>query len=711
MTFEKILNDLSSGVITPKDAKDLISEKQKMKRIQYYAHIWSIKNDPLKDSELQELESIVNILQVLYNSNVGSPIPDQTFDDLQEIVINMGIPRLTGSIELNDSSKVNHKYTALRGTLDKVYYLTKDEERKNPSREYLDDYLKRVEALYEKRTGTHLDFNLVKIMCQGKMDGISAIAEIDEFGKVMWLTRGDTGRNLASDISIHMNIFDSKFNSTKDCGVKTEIMVSEEDLAAINQLMPKDTQYKNSRQVVISTINQEVPDFKTEYLNPIPLREIFPNEQVEHIHPLLPKEYPTLCCTFGDRELIRKFANEHRYVVYKGKRYRTDGVVMTILDEEICKVLGRENNINKFEIAYKFTEEEAISKVKDVEFYVSDFGYITPVLVVNDIIMKGNTVNHISLSNKERFDELDLSYGDEVKVSYDIIPYAVVDKDCRRVKFGRKIEFTKVCPKCKQPLDLDVVQVQCKNPDCPSRKVGLVLNYCNALRIKNIGFNTLDTLYSVGLLDEGILSLYKLKRKQEKIFSLDGFGTLKTRKIIGEIEGKRKLKDYEFFGAIGIEGLHIKTFQQIFFDIKLKDFMEMLELRNYGLMKAKLTSVNGVGNAKADAIIEYLKRKDNTKKIQKLLKEVSLLETFGSGNSMNGSVIFSGLRPKEDVRARLYNLGYEAIDNFKKDAVAVVIPYEGFTSEKVRRAKQYNIPLITQTALLDDITILTKIRK
>ena len=89
MTFEKILNDLSSGVLTPENAKALISERDKSRKINYYAHIWEIKKDPLSDPELQELESIVNILQILYNSDAGSPISDSMFDDLQEILINM----------------------------------------------------------------------------------------------------------------------------------------------------------------------------------------------------------------------------------------------------------------------------------------------------------------------------------------------------------------------------------------------------------------------------------------------------------------------------------------------------------------------------------------------------------------------------------------------------------------------------------------------
>ena len=711
MTFEKILNDLSSGVLTPENAKALISERDKSRKINYYAHIWEIKKDPLSDPELQELESIVNILQILYNSDAGSPISDSMFDDLQEILINMGIPRLTGSIEINDSEKMSHIYTNLRGTLDKVYYLTKDEPRTNKAREYLDEWIRRTEIRYEKRSGKKIDLNDVRIMCQPKFDGVSGIIEVDENGKVSWLTRGDTGHNLASNISNVMNLFDSRFNETPNQGIKTEIMVSEEAKDRINELMPTDCKYRNSRQIAISTTNQNDPDFKVESLNPIPLRLMMNGFEIEQIHPTLISEYPTLICRFANREMIREFANKNRYVLHKGEHYRTDGVVMTILDPAICQVLGRENDINKFEIAYKFTEESAISKVKDVEFYVSDFGYVTPVLVVNDVIMKGNTINHISLSNKERFDELNLSYGDEVKVLYDIIPYAKIDASCKRAPFGRKIEFTPTCPKCHQPLNLNTNQVQCKNPDCPSRLIGRMMNYCNALRIKNIGFNTLDTLYSVGLLDQGILSLYKLKKKQIEMYNLEGFGKLKTRKILAEIEAKRRLKDYEFFGALGIEGLQMRTFQLIFYNIKLTDFLDMILLKNYGLLKARLVSIPGIGDSKALILIEYMKNPDNFSYIRKLMKEITLQATYDSKNSMNGTVMFSGCRPNEDLESRLHNIGFEPVDSWKSDAIALIIPYEGFQSTKVSKATLKGVPIITFSKLKEDVTILNKLRR
>lgn len=692
MTFEKLHSDLTFGIISPKEAYEEMCSKEKMKRINYYAHIENISKEPLKESQLQELNAIVEILQILYNSKTDSPVSDSTYDTLQEMLIDMGIPRLTGTVEINDSKKVSHRFKNLRGTLDKTYYLYPDEIRTNKSRKYLDEWLRSATALYKKNTGKDIDMNKVKVIVQPKFDGSSCIMEQNIGDKPVWITRGDTRNNRASDVSHIMNIFNGVFSSDEDLGQKFEVMVTEENKDKINELI-RINPYRNSRQVVTATLNSNVADFKADYLYPVPLRIMRPGDEFEQIHPMLIEKFPTMICTFGDRDKIKEFANNNRYVKYNGMIFRTDGAVLTILDDNIKRALGRDNNINNFEVAYKFTEEAAYTKVKNVEFYVSDFGFITPVLVVNDVILKGNTINHISLSNKERFDELGLCYGDEVKVLYDIIPYATIDERCRRVSHGRKIEFVKKCPKCKEELDLSKVQVQCTNPECPSRIIGRILNYCSNLRIQNIGYSTLDMLYSVGLLKHGIRSLYKLKKKTTDIENLEGFGKLKTRKLIAEIEAKRKLFDYEFFGSIGIEGMSIKTFQLIFSNISLTNFMNMIELKNFDLLYTQLNYVKGIGDSKATSITSYFKDNKNRKELFNLLEEVRLEESYGKLES-KGRIVFSGCRPNDDVIKYLSSIGYEATASWSNSAKALIVPSDDYASSKMEKAKSNGIKII-----------------
>lgn len=688
MTFEKLLYDITFGKVTPQKAYEEISSKEKMKTINYYAHINEISKNPLKDNQLQELNAIVKILQMLYNSKIDSPVSDSTYDSLQESLVYMGIPRLSGSIEINNNKKVSHRFKNLRGTLDKVYYLFPNEVRTNKSRRYLDEWIKSTEALYKKNSGKDINLNDVKVIIQNKYDGISCIME-DHGDKPLWLTRGDTSNNTASDVSHIMSIFNDVYKN-KNTGQQFEILVTEEGKDKINTLLTD--QYKNSRQVVTSIMNSNEADFKVDYLYPVPLRIIHGDQDIPEVHPMLIEKFPTLICKLSDRDKIKEFANNHKYVKVGNERLRTDGIVITILDENIKRVLGRDNNINNFEVAYKFTEEYAYTRVKDVEFYVSDMSYITPVLVVNDVILKGNTINHISLSNKERFDELNLSYGDEVKVLYDIIPYVIVDDNCRKSN-TKKIEFIKNCPICNSELDLDKVMVRCNNPECTSRKLGIVLNYCTTLKIQHIGYNTLQTLYDAGLLKHGIRSLYKLKKKADLIQDIEGFGLLKTKKIISEIEKKRKLFDYEFLGSIGIDNLSIKTFKLIFSNIKLIDFLKLIESKNFSLLNELIIKINGLGEAKSNILIDYFKNKDNRKEFFKTIEEIQLIPSYGK-NENKEKIVFSGCRPNDELINYLNNTNYEATDSWNNSAKYLVIPTDNYTSSKVGKAKSKNIPII-----------------
>lgn len=693
MTFEKMLNDLTFNMIDTKQAYDEISKSDKMKRINYYAHIENIRKEPLNDQQLQELNAIVGVLQILYNSSMGSPVSDFTYDTLQEMLIDLGIPRLTGSVEINSASKLEHSYRNLRGTLDKVYYLSPDEKRTNKSRRYLHEWIKSAETTYEKATGKKIDLSKEKIIVQPKFDGVSAVQECDGKKKV-WISRGDTRLNKASDVSHIMNIFNDIWNEGI-CGIKFEVMMTEENKDKINELY-RNRHYKNSRQIVTATLNSNEADFKADYLYPIPLRIMYPGDEVEQIHPQLIEKFPTMICTFADIGKIRQFANENRWVNVNSMRLRTDGAVLTILDPDVQKALGRSKDINNFEVAYKFTEESAYTRVKDVEFYVSEFGYITPVLVVNDVILKGNTINHISLSNRERFDELDLSYGDEVKILYDIIPYATIDERCRRIKNGRKIQFTPECPCCHEKLDLSSVQVQCTNPNCPSRIIGKILNYCSNLRIQNIGYSTLDTLYGAGLLKNGIRSLYKLKKKTYEIEEIEGFGKLKTRKIIAEIEAKRRLNDYEFFGSIGIGGLSIKTFETIFSVIPYSDMLNMIKMKNFDLLLGKLVTINGIGDKKAEIFVDYLKDTKNRIELLKLIDVLSIAETFNRNKiPSKGRIVFTGCRPSEELASILKDHNWEPTDAWSKKAKYLVIPTKDYESGKVTAATESGIPIIS----------------
>lgn len=257
----------------------------------------------------------------------------------------------------------------------------------------------------------------------------------------------------------------------------------------------------------------------------------------------------------------------------------------------------------------------------------------------------------------------------------------------------KKIEFIKFCPKCGSKLDLNVVNVQCHNKKCPSIIIGNIINYCSNLRIKNIGTETIKTLVDNGFIKHGIIDLYKLRNKSYEIENLVGFGKLKTKTIINEIENKRKLYDYEFFGALGINGLSTKTFKEIFKSIDFDQFQKSFENKQFDEagIKMLLVAINGIGDKKANLLVDYLNDVEEFTKVKRLLKELKIVSSYNNINIKPIAVI-SGFRDPNLIQ-QIEDQGYEVSDNWTKKASILYVKKSNNVSKKEQLAIENNIPI------------------
>ena len=107
------------------------------------------------------------------------------------------------------------------------------------------------------------------------------------------------------------------------------------------------TDCKATRSIVSSIINSSDCDEREELLRPIPLGYIEEGSDREVLHPAV-FSYPYIKCKHRDRDLIKKFAEDNRYV--EG-RFRTDGAVIYIINPKLQDILGRSNEKNNVEDA------------------------------------------------------------------------------------------------------------------------------------------------------------------------------------------------------------------------------------------------------------------------------------------------------------------------------------------------------------------------
>lgn len=687
------------GKTSCEEAYEIMKSKEIRNLINSYINKDKInKLIPYSEEDMQNIYMIINITQFIYNnSGCETGLTDTEYDILYAIMIaNGGSDIISVPIVPKSNTLCYHKYPALRGTLTKTFYLTPDEERTNPSRKYLDEWKSSMESKIFTKTGKHIDLDNEEVYVFPKFDGVSGIFEIGEDDSLeRALTRGFTETNEAENITHIFKLFKKrKYREYAKVpyGLKTEIMMMEEDLKYYNERYKTD--YKNTRSIVSAIINSDEYDVeKSSLLHIVPLRVGTEDGEQELAEDVF-KDYPYIRCRLKDREVIRKFALEHRYV-HGG--LRTDGAVIYIINPEIQKILGRENNKNNYEVAYKFTEEVEFSKLKGITFNLGLFGRLAPVAHVKPVKLKGNTIENISLGSVGRVKDLKLRKGDKVKVLYDIIPYLSFDDECEHNEDGELFEIPEVCPECGEDLEFSESGeiAFCINKNCPCRIKGKILNYLNKMNIDGISYGIIDKLYEYDLVTS-IKDLYKLEKKTKKIIDIEGFGTKSVLSWIDSINDKRTVQDYILLGSLGIEGVSKKTFEKIMVEMTIDELIDLVENNNI----SHLVSIPSIQDKTANKIIEGIK--ENKKLIDFLQDELTILSSKG-GNDKLYSVCFTKIRDEEKEKF-IESTNGQVVDSLTKNTTFLVVPSLDIESSKVSKAKKYGIRVIQiddlETAIL-----------
>lgn len=697
----KILEELSGNIISENNltkAVKIMSSKEIKDTIFNFLKLAEKDSKELSKDEMNFLKALIHVSNSIYNySGENTGMSDSEYDILSEYYKKISGDDVLSEKVVGDNLSY-HKFPSLRGTLDKIYKLTDEDVLKNKSQSSIEDWIKTAETSYYNSTGKKIDLYEEEVIVMPKFDGCSCVFEFDCNGKLSRaLTRGNTDTNEAQDIThIFINSgIKPPIKSSNEVGLKTEVMILDSDLEEVNNMSVRP--YKNTRSLCSSITNSDECDGREKFLKIIPLRftELIDGKETEQGLPNQVMDYPYLICKLKELDKIRDFAINHKTV---RPGYRCDGAVIRLTNPKVQQVLGRKGNKQKFEVAYKFTEETAYSKIIDIDFTTGLFGRITPRAVFEEVKMKGNTIQKASMGSIAVFDDLELSKGDTVKIIYDIIPYVTFDENdpyCKRS--GKKpIDRPLLCHECGKLLDTSDNGgiLYCNNDKCPSRVRGKILNYCKKMDIANISYNTIEDLYFEGFL-RGIEDLYDLQNHVNQISQMSGYGVKKIQKILDEINSHREVVPSLLLGSIGIEGISVKTFKKVLDYVGVHEILEICEEDNHNFF----TVIPGIKDKSARRIVKGIN--ENRNLIDFLLVELNVLPEPKS-SSKDFSVVFTKVRDEELEKFIEENNG-EVSDSLTKSTSFVVTPVKGTKSSKVSKAEQYGIPIITKDEVKDYI--------
>ena len=663
------------------DIKELVTALEALK-INSLVNYFVYHKSDFDDEEIQIINTIIKILQYIYNnSDVLPPISDELYDQLYAIMLDGTGTDIVGADVGSHRKIVHHEYPDLRGTLDKVHFIHNSEKGPREKRKSVQDWVSGVESTI----GREIDGVEGDILIFPKFDGVSVIFECDQNGNIIRaITRGDTVKNEATDISHIFGCLKFRPNPEwrgDEFGVKTEVVMRFPQYEKFNK---KYGPFKNTRSAVSSIVNSK--EFKTDYLKYVtivPLR--MQNKRTHEIilHPDTDK-YPMLS---GSMKLIdgleNAFTTIRNYVEYY-MEIPIDGCVLYIANRELQRAMGRNDAINKYEVAYKYPAEATKTILLDVDFSVGVMGSITPVAKVKPVKMSGNTISSISLGSMDVFESLNLHYGDEVIVKYNIIPYMTKDDTCTSGD-GEKIKSPTHCKFCGEELLHDPI-LMCTNIECPCRMIGKIVNYLDKMNIMNIAEGTVTTLFNKGIVT-CIEDLYSLTKKKNEVLAIGGFGDRSFENMLKGIKARKKVDDYVLMGSLGIPNIGRKIFKRI---LNIYYIDELIQICNKGKMN-KLTEIKGISDKTANMIIVGVLMNEDL--IAFLQEELTIIPSKGGADKEQ--VLFTKVRDKNFESFLIEKRNVEVASSFNKKIRYLIVPSLEITSNKVDEAKKHGVEIIT----------------
>ena len=325
----------------------------------------------------------------------------------------------------------------------------------------------------------------------------------------------------------------------------------------------------------------------------------------------------------------------------------TDGIVVKVDDYHLHDEIGWTAKSPKWAMAYKFSAEEAVSRLLSVSYQTARTGVVTPVANVEPVQLSGTTVQRASLHNADIISDLDLHIGDIVTLEKggEIIPKITsVRKDLRDHLLGAPAAMPEVCPSCGTPLIRreGMAATICPNEwHCPAQVEGKIEHFCSrdAMDI-NIGPKTIHLLTS--LLDvEDTSQLYELSH--DRLLLLPGFKRQRASNLIESIEASKQKPFEKVLYALGIPLVGVQVAEKLAYHFGSLD-------RLLGATMDELTEVDSIGPMIAESITGYAAESRNREIIEKLKQtglrfevEESKEDTIQSDDLAGETIVISGV--------------------------------------------------------------------
>lgn len=386
----------------------------------------------------------------------------------------------------------------------------------------------------------------------------------------------------------------------------------------------------------------------------------------------------------------------------------SDGLVLTFDDIAYGRSLGRTAKFPRNAIAFKWADELAVTHLLEVEWSPSRTGLINPVAIFEPVELEGTTVSRASLHNISILEGLELGIGDEISVYK---ANMIIPQVAENFTKSSNVAYPDQCPACGGATEIrmtnDVKALYCTNPLCSAKKIKLFSHFVSrdAMNVDGLSEATLDKMIEKGFLKE-LPDLFHLADYAEEIKTMEGFGQKSCDNLLASIDKSRKVMMPNFIYSLGILNIGLANAKLICKELHY----DMESIRHASL--DELTAIGGIGEVIAQTMIDYFANEHNREILDLLLQEVELQvpETAASedGQSLEGKVfVVTGsvnhFKNRKELQAKIEELGGKVTGSVTGKTDYLINNDNTSSSSKNKKAKELNIPIITEEEFLQMI--------
>jgi DNA ligase (NAD+) len=410
--------------------------------------------------------------------------------------------------------------------------------------------------------------------------------------------------------------------------------------------------------------------------------------------------------------------------------YDIDGVVYKVDDLALQERLGFVSRAPRWALAHKFPAQQATTVIEGIDINVGRTGSLNPLARLRAVTVGGVVVTSATLHNEDYIrgiggngekirNGLDIRVGDTVVVlrAGDVIPKVLDVVLEKRPPDAKPYEFPTICPACGSHAVREVNPRTGKEDAvrrctggliCPAQARERLKHFVsrNAFDIEGLGAQRIDEFFDAGLIatPQDIFTLQARDAESEsKLKDREGWGGTSAQNLFAAIEARRSIAVNRFIYALGIPHIgetsarllarHFGTFEA------LRETARAAADRNSEAFR-ELTSIGGIGEVVADAIVEFFKEEHNETMLDALLAQLTLepIETVATSSPVAGkTVVFTGSleqMTREEAKAMAERLGAKVAGSVsKKTDIVVAGPGAG---SKLDKAKEFGVAVMDE---------------